>query len=166
MDDERRMTAAYAANPDEDHRLILADWFEERGDPRGAWLRDPELAPWMGPEAADPVPALIAGLADREQEARRLLVRIGPRAAPALMAARAKDCQRIDAVLSALVSAVPALPGLLERLGSDDPREQESALQALGEVGEAAAPALPRILLLLQEDRQSLRRAVIAALRR
>src|SRR5262249_41898587 len=81
MSEEKAMLSAYAANPDEAHRLILADWFEEHGDPRGAWLRDPDLASGdakarcaalealgeVGESAAQVVPAVLDRLRDGQE---------------------------------------------------------------------------------------------------
>ncbi len=170
MSDEQAMLAAYAASPDDDHlRQVLADWFEERGDVRGNWLRDRDLARWMGPTACDPIPLLVAALPEQE-EAQSLLLRIGAPAVPALLAARHHPDQcspeQIDAVLTSMAAAVPGLPELIQQLRSDDPRDQQAALHGLAERGEVAAPALPHILDLFQEDRESIRSAAIATLRR
>jgi len=132
------MLAAYAANyPDETDRLMLADCLEERGDPRGAWLRDPALASVMGLGLHDPRAKLIENLAT-DPDAAELLARMGS------------------------ANLVP----LIERLRSDDPRVQKDALTALGKHGETAAPAVPAILALLREDREEIRCAAIETLGR
>jgi uncharacterized protein (TIGR02996 family) len=137
MPDEATMLAAYAASyPDDTDRLILADWLEERGDVRGTWLRDPDLARYMGPNLDDPRAKLIAALAD-DPKVAELLARLGS----------------------------TDLNDLVERLKSDDPREQRAALAALGELGEQAVPAVPAILERLRSwERGSVREAAIAIL--
>lgn len=75
MPDLATMLAAYAATyPEETERLILADWLEERGDVRGSWLRDPDLARYLGPDLGDPVPRILAALG-RAPDAEALLAR-------------------------------------------------------------------------------------------
>jgi HEAT repeat protein len=172
--DEKSMLAAYAMTYGDEHdRLILADYFEERGDPRGTWLRDPELASWMGPEAANPFVKLAEALPD--DSARKLLVRFGTQAVPALLAAWPGgiatwyDEERralLADILAEIAGSVNGLTELVERLHSTDPREQCAALETLGERGEAAGPALPAILRLLHEDRGSVREAALATLER
>jgi HEAT repeat protein len=167
MSDEQSLVAAYEENPDEAHRLILADWYEDHGDPRGTWLRDRELARWMGNGSVDPIPGLVTALLEGHPPARRLLLRIGTPAIPALM--KARDWHRrhqIDALLEKLAPARAGLLGLIARLRSSDPLESQAALQALGDLGEDAAPALPHILAVLQDDSEPVRQAAIAALGR
>ena len=88
MNDEQAMLAAYAAHyPDAAHREVLADWLEERGDARAAWLRDPDIGPWMGPDLTDPIARLIKVLPTQEATATRVLVKLGQAAVPALYGA-------------------------------------------------------------------------------
>src|SRR5260370_13839087 len=86
MNDEAAFLAAVAAEPaDETLKLVFADWLEERGDPRGAWVRDRELRPWMGPTLQSPVPALVEALTNNKWvlDVRRACARLGePAAAP------------------------------------------------------------------------------------
>ena len=59
------LLAAVAESPDDDTpRMALADWLEERDDPRAAWVRDHEVWPHMAPDAHDPVPGLLEALPD------------------------------------------------------------------------------------------------------
>lgn len=140
MPDLATMLAAYAATyPDETDRLILADWLEERGDVRGAWLRDPLLAQCMGPSLADPVPQLIA-LLGREARAGALLAQVG--------------------------GADPDALALAARLESADPRTQRAALVALGDLGTRAVCALPGILRRVAHGHASVRLLAIATLAR
>ena len=44
MSEEAGLITAIREAPDDPaHRLVFADWLEERGDPHGRWLRDPRL---------------------------------------------------------------------------------------------------------------------------
>jgi HEAT repeat protein len=172
--DEKSMLAAYAATYGDEHdRLLLADYFEERNDPRGVWLRDPELARWMGPEAANPFVKLVATLPD--DEARQLLVRLGGQSVPALLADWPGGVETfyeedrrhlLSEILNEIRAQTPDLAELVERLRSADPREQREALEALGERGESAGAAIPAILRLLHEDRGSIRASALATLER
>src|SRR5262249_45373603 len=60
----------------------------------------------------------------------------------------------------------PGLPELIERAHSDDPRQQRAALEALGDLAEAAGPAVPVILRLLRDPRASVLEAAIGTLAR
>lgn len=64
---------------DETARLVFADWLDDRGDPRGPWIRDPEIWPFMAPDATDPVRRLL-----RAANSDQLLARLGPAAMPTL----------------------------------------------------------------------------------
>jgi uncharacterized protein (TIGR02996 family) len=65
-------------------RLMFADWLEERGDPRAPWVRDPDLWPFMAPDATDPIPRLVERTDGKVPEGRwDLLARIGAAAVPA-----------------------------------------------------------------------------------
>ena len=48
MNNEAAFLKVLAADPDDMTRLAFADWLEERGDPRAAWVRDPAVFRWMG----------------------------------------------------------------------------------------------------------------------
>jgi uncharacterized protein (TIGR02996 family) len=170
MNEEQALLAAYARNyPDEAQRLVLADWFDERGDLRGAWLRDPVLAEWMGPQAEDPTPKLVAALAtDARDRAAEVLRKLGAAALPGLLDAwlngPAKVQGRARAILGEVAPPPATLPKLVERLQADDPRTQLQAIRAIGDLEVAGIHALPHLLNLLHEDRDALRRAVIEAL--
>src|SRR4051794_10106555 len=116
------MLAAYAASyPDQARRLILADWLEERGDARAAWLRDDDLWHWLGPDLHDPTPPLVAALATgKQQQATRGLVKLGMAAVPALYDALVGEDwnlrERAVLALAAIAAATPALAALIERL--------------------------------------------------
>jgi uncharacterized protein (TIGR02996 family) len=56
MPDEAALRAALAARPDDElPRLAYADWLNERGDPRAAWVRDPDIWRHAGPDFCDPL---------------------------------------------------------------------------------------------------------------
>ena len=48
--------------------------------------------------------------------------------------------------------AKDAVPDLLERLGDDDPRVRKMAVRALGQIGPAAAAAVPELIRILQSS--------------
>src|SRR4051812_43753512 len=89
------LAAALEAPADDASRFALADWLEERGDPRAAWVRDVNLLPFMAPDLRDPMPALIAALDATDDDARQCraeyaLRTIGPSAVgPVLVWVRA-----------------------------------------------------------------------------
>src|SRR5262249_62136391 len=63
---------------------------EDHDQPRRAdWVRAPAVFAWMGPEASDPLPALLDALRrdnwQRQQEAADVLARLGAAAVPALL---------------------------------------------------------------------------------
>jgi uncharacterized protein (TIGR02996 family) len=57
--DEAAFLKAIAEDRDDTTRLAFADWLEERGDPRAAWVRNPAIFRWMGPNAENPIPTLM-----------------------------------------------------------------------------------------------------------
>jgi len=61
-DDEAFLRAIVDAPGDDAPRLVYADWLDERGDPRGAYLR--EEAAWAAPWRAGSRPTRDAGLLD------------------------------------------------------------------------------------------------------
>src|SRR5262245_35174928 len=111
------------AQGDDTARLAFADWLEDRGDRRAAWVRDPKVFAWMLPEGRDPVPALIAALYERpwerHQKINEAFRRVGSFAAPALMAVlerndnAARDAAEVLANMGADV-VVPLVPRLTE----------------------------------------------------
>jgi uncharacterized protein (TIGR02996 family) len=65
--DELAFLAKIADHPDYPlPRLVFADWLEERGDRRAAWVRDDAIWEWMKPDAHDPIPGILAALRVRE----------------------------------------------------------------------------------------------------
>ena len=69
-EEEAAFWRAIAEEPyNHDHRLVFADWLEERGDTeRAAWMRDPLVGPWMRPGEASPFEALLAVLDGGDSE--------------------------------------------------------------------------------------------------
>src|SRR5262245_19014693 len=112
--DESAFLAAIQAG-DDTARLAFADWLEERGDQRGRWVRDPEIWPFMAPDASDPLPRLLAPAGEALPGRNwALLARLG----------------------------APAVPALVAFLWDREPAVRESAAAALGDVGPPAVPAL------------------------
>jgi uncharacterized protein (TIGR02996 family) len=139
MSDEEAFLAAIAAAPDDQApRLVFADWLEERGDPRGVWLRDPVIASFMGPRCEDPIPRLVAGLGEDEHAfSVAVLPRIGAPAIPALLAAlRTPYHYRREAVCGLLVELASHLESFRPQLAAEAESSNFSvriaALTALG----------------------------------
>src|SRR5262245_40796445 len=129
MKDEAAFVAAVAADPaDESLKLVFADWLEERGDPRGAWLRDKQLRPWMGPAFQSPVPALVEALT---RNRRVLAVR--------------RACARVGE---------PAAAPLAELLKHRSPRVRTQAALCLRKIGQGAKAAVPALLEALKDPDQ------------
>jgi uncharacterized protein (TIGR02996 family) len=84
------LDAIRAAPDDVTSRLVFSDWLEERGDLRCAWLREPDLWPWMEPDLHDPVAALLLALSEGRwrlwNAARDTLAKLGT---PGVAAVRA-----------------------------------------------------------------------------
>ncbi len=156
--EEAAFWAKIAENPADDlPRLVFADWLDERDDPRAAWMRDGELARYMGPGVDSPLPALLVALQSDEVEdeklawyrAQELFVRVGePAVAPLLelcrgevrtsdMAKAGEALARFDGDLLA-----PHVDEFIRLL----PLTTSIACEALTKIGPAAAPALPHIL--------------------
>src|SRR5262245_18554116 len=76
---------------DDTARLAFADWLEERGDVRAAWVRDAEVFEWMGPSASDPLAAMLEAAASEESDRSRpawlALPRLGAAVVPRLLEA-------------------------------------------------------------------------------
>src|SRR5262245_48358376 len=88
MNEEAGFIAALAADPsDRMAALAVADWLADRGDPRGPWLRIPEVRLWMYPKYGSPIPDLLAALekGKRIEQASEALSLIGEVAVPGLV---------------------------------------------------------------------------------
>jgi uncharacterized protein (TIGR02996 family) len=139
MRNEADFLKALAASPGDDlARLAFADWLDERSDPRGPWVRDPEVYKWMGGGAEDPIPPLIKALLGNRNikfEAVQVLARIGAPAVPALLAAAARAKPRaLYLVRSALNEAAAkgaALDHLLRGAADTNRQVRWAALEGL-----------------------------------
>lgn len=144
--------AALAADPkDETTRLVFADWLDERGDPRAAWMRDPDLTAWSLPGFVDPFVRLIAALPTK-RTARRVLFRLGPAGVPALLGALAHNERRDDIrdLLDDQIDADPRLRAL--RPGLD---AAGSAVEEVVALGREALALLPDLVARARGDRSS-----------
>jgi uncharacterized protein (TIGR02996 family) len=159
MRDEADFLRALSSDPGDDvARLAFADWLEEHGDPRAAWVRDPAIFRWMGPTVGDPVPALLEALRRNEyplsKEAAAVLVRVGGAAVPALLAEidnAGPGAEHAGKALSEMASALalPIIDRLVELADSGDEAIRGPAIHALRAVGPAALPALPALIAAL-----------------
>jgi HEAT repeat protein len=117
----------------------------------------------IGPEARAAVPALIRALRDKSTDVRwsaaDALARMGPaakEATPHLLVALKGDDHRLRAMAASALSQIKGntreiVEALTARLTADDtPDTRTWVACALGHFGEAAAPALPRLIPLLQ----------------
>ena len=131
-------------------RLVFADWLEDRGDPRSAWVRDPEVWAFMAPDAADPVRQLISR---REWE---LLRRLGSTAIPSLGRLLTDDSMETRRVATeALKRYGPAVaeevPALVLAMTDRDVLVRRRAVYAAGELGPTAVAAVHVLIETLKE---------------
>ncbi len=140
MDDEAAFIAAIAAAPDDHHLpLVFADWLDDRGDPRGQWLRNHSVRPWMPPTYQSPIPKLLESLA--------------------------KDRRVIDVRRAATVIGAPIVPGLVELLKHPTPRVRQQACMCLRNIGKRAKDAVPALLAALGDSDNSVREQAAKALK-
>jgi len=140
MNDEAAFLAAIAADPkDNNLKLVFADWLEERGDPRAAWLRDPVLLPWMGPTLQSPIPALIEALT---KDRRVIDVR--------------RACERIGE---------PVVAPLAKLRKHDSSRVRQQAALCLRKIGKRAQAAVPALLKALKDPADHVREQVAKTLK-
>jgi uncharacterized protein (TIGR02996 family) len=138
MNEEAGFLEAIAANPgDETHVLVFADWLEERGDPRGQWIRRSTLRQWMGPKFENPVPALLAQLAKGR----------------GVMAVRR----------AARYIGEPIVAGLAELLKHAEWYVRKQAAVCLGHIGPKAKAAIPALLAAMKDEHSAVRKAAAAA---
>jgi uncharacterized protein (TIGR02996 family) len=166
MDQEEAFLSAIAAG-DDTARLVFADWLEERGDERAAWVRDPNVFAWMGPTARSPVPELLAAIEAGDRDRQRAAVELLPRfASPAVVAALLAVIERVEGeeggwrclpageALSKMGAAVlPIVPRLVEliRTRPDNSRAPALALSAVpGALG--ATELVPELIERLSRD--------------
>src|SRR5262245_18951060 len=127
MNREADFVAALAASPGDALLLrAFADWHEEQGDLRAAWVRCTDVRVWMGEKFDSPIPGLIAALKAKK---RVLQVR------------RAMPC-----VGAAIV------PELLPLLKDEDHYVRLQAVWCVRKIGKTAADAVPALLALLKDS--------------
>ncbi len=140
MNDEAALIAAIAAAPDDRHLpLVFADWLDDRGDPRGAWIRHPAVSLWMPPNYENPIPKLLAALA--------------------------ADKRVIDVRRAAEVIGEPIVPGLIELLRHEKPRVRRQACMCLRNIGKRAKEAVPALLDVLGDPERDVREQAAKALK-
>ncbi len=160
MSEETALLGAIAAG-DDTARLAYADWLEERGDARAAWVRDRAVWRWMRPDGRDPLPGLIEALGgeewERASEARGALTRLGGVAVAPLVELLTGDELRATNAAWALegmsrADIAPALPRLMALLNEQDAAVRGHAIIALRAAGPDAAPAVPALIGVLSEE--------------
>src|SRR6266545_1753584 len=126
MNEEAAFIAALVAEPsDRTAALVFADWLDERGDPRGPWMRIDEVRAWMAPKYGNPIPELIAALTNgkRITDATRALALIGE----------------------------PAIPELVALLSHKTPLVRSRAVKTLRMMGARAKSALPALMAMVKD---------------
>src|SRR5262245_6242228 len=85
---------------------------------------------------------------------------------PTLLAALVDDNQdvRIAAGEGLLGIGAPAVPGLIQMLASQNPRDARNAAKVLGRIGADAKAAVPELIKLLKHENDEVRSAAISAL--
>ena len=142
--DEAAFLPAITAG-DETARLVFADWLDERSDPRGPWVRDPDIWHFMAPDATDPIPRLLERVGGEVPKKNwDLLARIGTWAVPGLVVATedADDtvrCHAIDALGQIGPAAAAAVPDLVAIIWNCGWEVGECVVGALGRIGPTAA---------------------------
>jgi uncharacterized protein (TIGR02996 family) len=145
-------SAIAEAPQDEVQRLILADWLEERNDPRAPLLRERRYWPHLNADCRDPV-QVVLGILDAwpTHTSRGLLqaaTMVGAPLVPGLLercrAAKPSRDAGAAELLAALSSdcLLPILPDLIDLL----PRHGDALASALVRLGPAAVAAVPALL--------------------
>src|SRR5262249_53667343 len=153
MSEEAAFLSAIAAG-DDVARLAYADWLEERGDPKAAWVRDRALCTWMMPDGRCPIAPLIEAAADENNNvkefARCLLPRLGAAVIPHLMERIERDegalwaGEALGEMGRGLIA--PLLLRLRELMDADSRNIAVPAALALKVLGPEAVPDLPALL--------------------
>lgn len=139
MTDEVSFLAAIAENPkDENLPLVFADWLDDHGDPRGQWIRNWTVRPWMEPTFQNPIPMLLESLR--------------------------KDKKVIEVRRAAEVIGEPIVPGLIELLKHEKSRVREQACMCLRRIGKRAKAAVPALIELLSDADYSVRGSAAKAI--
>lgn len=107
---------------------------------------------------------------ERRREAFRVLGTMGEPAVPALVELLQKDVPVSGDAFNALTNmgrrAAPAVPVMMRLLDSEKPELQLRAAWILGTIGNAAAPAVPKLVTMEKTSTGRLREVVSAALPR
>lgn len=167
MNDEAAFVAAIAAAPQDEHLpLVFADWLDDQGDPRGQWLRNYYVRPWLPPTYANPIPKLLDSLAKNKKvtDVRRCAAVIGAPMVPGLVEllkhqtprVRAQACMCLRAVGKPAKDAVPAL---LDAMGDPDAGVRYDAAKALQDIGARDATDTDKLKAALTDENWSVRRA-------
>lgn len=163
--------AILARRDDDLPRLVYADWLEEHGDPRAPWVRNADIWVYMAPDAASPVPRLLA---DGRWD---LLGRIGRTAVveaiPALVEALghtdALDNGNYDVWKEAVyalgrLDSTAAVPVLAYALRNRNPGVRELVAEELKQFGREAAVAVPNLTHALSDEDDYVRLSAVKAL--
>jgi HEAT repeat protein len=128
-----------------------------------------EALTWCGKQETDVVPALLtAALSDTNEDVRRTAqagldhMRLSPEKAIRLCLQQLGDSAYAETALRK--SGVPAVPALIEALGSSAPAVRMKAARTLGSFGEAAGAATPALTTALQDDDPDVRLAAAKGL--
>jgi HEAT repeat protein len=128
-----------------------------------------EALAWCGKNEPDVVPALlIASLSDTNEEVRQLAqggldrMRLSHEKAIHLCSKQLGDSSYAESALRK--GGAPAVPALIEALGTEEPTIRVKAARTLGCLGEAAAEAAPALAAALQDDDQEVRLAAVKGL--
>jgi uncharacterized protein (TIGR02996 family) len=156
---------------DDTARLAYADWLEEKGDPRAAWVRDPTIWRWMAPDAHDPVPPLLEALTGHSFEEREVAaellprLRAGPEAILAVMLRCPERSYHAGLALSRMGAELGPIIPLLEKMVRTGGPCSHAAAVALSGVESAGATAFQGLLSRARRHLQlGVSRDVIAAL--
>lgn len=170
--DELAFLAKIAEHPDYAlPRLVFADWLEERGDRRAAWVRDDDLWEWMKPDAGDPIPGILAALPARRRldptdwsrqpdaQARKALLQLEPEAVDSirnwLLAHPEHYPDKIvqEVVLVRRPAKLRSVRALKSKLKSDSWVEMWLAVVDLSFHGPAASSAVTALMKIDSYDR-------------
>lgn len=83
--------------------MVFADWLDDRGDPRGQWVRDPEIWECMKRDAHNPIDELII------RKCWHLLEQIGWEAVPQLLAVVRQQSEEAIHAAKTLARIAPEL---------------------------------------------------------
>jgi len=127
-----------------------------------------EALAWCSKTDLDVVPALTAALRDDDEEVRKLAetamenMRLTPAKAVYICAQQLKDGSHAETALRR--TGQPAVPALVEALGSKEPLAREKAARTLGAIGEFAMEAAPALETVLDDKQLEVRLAAAKGL--